>query len=295
MPRLRGLSRPRRKGVAAIAATTAAGVVAAASAGVAHAAEAGSIVKRAGAVEATLAWDAAEFGVANPRLRIVRAGAVASEAPIVDICPEGCILVADDPKSSFPSMLNVADLDRDGEPEVVVDTFSGGAHCCTSAHIHDFRAATGTYARLTVDWGNSGYRLRDLGGDGSIEMAGTDDAFAYAFTAYAGSARPPKVLRYARGPDGLPVLKDVTRRFPKLVRGDARRLLRAIRRARRGDDMRGFVAAYVADQYLLRRGRVGLRELDRAQRRGLLSGGGGPDGRAYRRALLRFLRAHGYR
>jgi hypothetical protein len=291
MPRRWGRSPLRRSGGAAVTAALVAGLVP----GAAVASEAGSIVKRAGTVEATLAWDAAEFGVANARLKIVRAGAVAFDAPLTDVCGEGCILVADDPKSSFQSMLKVADLDRDGEPEVVVDTFSGGAHCCTSAHVHDFRSAIGAYARLTVDWGNSGYRLRDLGGDRLFEMVGTDDAFAYAFTAYAGSARPPKVLRYARAPDGLPVLKDVTRRFPKLIRSDARRLLRAIRRARRGDDMRGFVAAYVADQYLLRRGRVGLRELDRARRRGLLTGPGGPDGRAYRTALLRFLRTHGYR
>jgi hypothetical protein len=284
---------PRRRRAAAAAVAAAAALCAAP--GAASAGEAGSIVKRAGVVEATLAWDAGEFGVANPRLRIVRAGAVAFDGPITDVCAEGCILVADDRKSAAGSMLNVADLDRDGEPEVVVDTYSGGAHCCTSAHVHDFRAATGTYARLTVEWGNSGYRLRDLGGDGRFEMIGTDDAFAYAFTAYAGSARPPKVVRYAHGPDGLPVLKEVTRRFPKLVRSDARSLLRAIRRARRGDDMRGVVAAYVADQYLLRRGRVGIRELDRARRRGLLSGIGGPEGRAYRAALLRFLRTHGYR
>ncbi len=295
MRRRSGRSRRRLSSAATVAATAVA-VTVAVLPDLAHANDAGSIVKRAGAVEATLAWDAAEFGVANPRLKIVRAGAVAFDAPIADICPEGCILVADDPKSGLRSMLNVADLDRDGEPEVVVETFSGGAHCCTQAHVHDFRAATGSYGRLSVEWGNSGFRLRDVGGDKLFEMVGTDDAFAYAFTAYAGSARPVKVLRYGHGADGLPLLKDVTRRFPKLIRADARRLLRTIRKARRGDDMRGLVAAYVAEQYLLRRGRVGLRELDRAQRRGLLAGGGGqPEGRAYRRALLRFLREHGYR
>ena len=244
--------------------------------------EAGSFKDSAGGVEATVLWDAAEFGVANPRLRIVRPG-VLYESPLTDVCAEGCT----------PSELRVADLDRDGEPEVVVDTYSGGAHCCTAAHVYGFRA--GSHDRLTVEWGNSGYRLADLGGDRLYEMVGTDDAFAYAFTAYALSARPVKVVRYARGADGAPGTVDVTRKFPKRIRSDARRLLRIVRKAKRGDDMRGVLAAYVADQYLLRRGRAGLREVDRARRRGLLAGGGGPEGRAYRSALLRFLRTHGYR
>lgn len=287
--RQRGRSRRRLSGAAALAAA------ALALSGPALANEPGTIVKRAGAVEATLAWDAApedQIGVANPRLKIVRAGAVALDAPITDVCPSGCILVGDDPRGRGESMLKVADLDRDGEPEVVVDTFSGGAHCCTDAHVHDFRAANGTYARLTVPWGNGGYRLRDLGGDRLYEMIGSDDAFAYAFTSYAGSARPPKLLRYRHGRDGLPGVVNVTRRFPRLIRSDAREVLKVIRRARRGDDMRGFLAAYVADQYLLRRGRVGLREVDRAARHGLLAES---TRRTYRSALLRFLRKHGYR
>jgi hypothetical protein len=100
------------------------------------------------------------------------------------------------------------------------------------------------------------------------------------------------VLRYVHAAGGGPALRNVTRRFPRLVRADARRVLRVIREARRGDDMRGFVAAYVADQYLLRRGRAGLREVDRAARRGLLAE---TSRTTYRRALLRFLRRHGYR
>ena len=81
---------------------------------------------------------------------------------------------------------------------------------------------------------------------------------------------------------------DVTRRFPKLVRADAASRLKQLRKARRGDDVRGIAAAYVADQYLLGHGSVGTRELDRLQRKGLVR-------KAFKPYLLKKLKAWHYR
>ena len=134
-----------------------------------------------------------------------------------------------------------------------------------------------------------------FGGSGTGLLGGAHDRFAYQFSSYADSAFPPRVLRY-RHVRGRPRVEDITRRFGARVRSDARRLLRAIRRAKAGeDDVRGVLAAYVADQYLLRRGRVGLREVSRALERGLLDGDHAwPYGTKYRGALLKFLRRTRY-
>jgi hypothetical protein len=256
--------------------------------------DAGSITKSAGAVEATVSWDGAEFGVANPRLRIVRAGLTAFDASIADVCPRYCVLVADSPQLPDDSILHVADLDGDGEPEVVLDTYSGGAHCCITARIYEYRAATGTYARApSVPFGNLGYRLQDLDGDGRPEFNGTDDAFAYAFSSFASSAFPPLILRFTRdAATGRTRMRDVTRSFPAVIRKAAASLRKDIRGAKRSHDgtyeAQGAIAAYVADQYLLGRGSVGRAELRRARRRGLTAKG-------FERQLLRFLHRQGYR
>jgi len=272
----------RRVALAALAAGALAAGLGGVGAAPAPANDAGKISKSGGPVSATLEWDAADFGIANPRLAVIRDG-TRYDQTIVDICDVGCILVADDAPDdpSGTSMLKVADLDGDGEPEVLVDTFSGGAHCCLTARILTWNG-TG-YTPTDVEYRDVGYALKDADGDGRPELVGQDPVFSTAFTAYAASAFPPLVYRVDHGK-----LVDVTRRFPKLVRTDAARLLKDLRKARRGDDVRGVLAAYVADQYLLGKGSTGLKELDRQRRKGRVSKG-------FRPYLLKRLKAWGYR
>jgi hypothetical protein len=285
-------SRLPRSAAAALAAFAVALVTALALAGPASALDAGSITRSTGNVEATVSWDKAELGVSNPHLKITRDGQVAFDAEITDVCPSGCFLVADDPQYPGSSILHLADLDNDGEVEVIVDTYSGGAHCCTVARIYAYRSDEGVFTRsISQYWGNSGYSVADLNGDQKQEMSGADDSFAYAFSSYASSAFPPKVMAYTRDPvTGKGTVKDVTRRFPKLIRADARRRLRDIRAATPDPtyESQGYVAAYVADQFLLGRGSVGLREIRRARSKRLVSKGFGA-------RLLRFLHKVGYR
>jgi hypothetical protein len=143
-----------------------------------------------------------------------------------------------------------------------------------------------------ASWGNARYAVADLDGDGRLELSGADDSFAGAFSAYAGSAFPPKIIRYAHDPaTGRSSLTNVTRRFPQIIRAEAARLLRKIRRAKPDPDSfqtQGLLAAYVAGQYLLNRGSVGKAELARARRRGLTAPG-------FQTRLLRFLKQTGYR
>jgi hypothetical protein len=268
---------PRRSLASAAATLLAAlGAVAPAAAN-----DAGSITHGAGDVSATLEWDRADLGVGDARLFVTRAG-VRYDLTIVDICDIGCILVPDDPATKpAESMLKIADLDGDGEPEVLVDTFSGGAHCCLTTRLLTWDG-TG-YQPRDIAWRDVSYQLRDADGDGRLELVGADPRFSSVFTAFAASAFPPRVLQVVQG---APV--DVTRRFPALVRADAKRRLRDLRAARRGADIRGVLAAYVADQYLLGRGSVGTAEVDRQHRKGRVSKG-------FKALLLKRLKSWHYR
>jgi hypothetical protein len=139
------------------------------------------------------------------------------------------------------------------------------------------------YTPKDIAYGDVGYALKDADGDGRPELVGYDPRFSSVFTAFAGSAFPPQVLQVDKG-----ATVDVTRRFPALVRTDAKRRLHEIGRARRSDDIRGLLAAYVADQYLLGRGSVGTAEVDRQRRAGRVSKG-------FKKELLRRLKGWKYR
>jgi hypothetical protein len=237
---------------------------------------------QAGGVTALLSFRESNDLYRDLRLKIVRRGRVALDAP----------LAAGRFWRPFSKPI-VRSLDADQEPEVLVDLYSGGAHCCTISRI--FRYRSGRYVPIAHDWGNVGYRLGDPDHDGRPEFVSADDRFAYAFTAYAASLEPVEIWRYDRGR-----MLDVTRRFPRLIERDAAFLWRLYLRERkaRPPEVRGILAAWLADQALLGRAEAGWRALDEAYRRGDLGRGktmfGYPAGRDYLAALRRFLRKTGY-
>jgi hypothetical protein len=261
--------------------------------GGARADDAGSATAGSGAVHATLTWKAAELGAADPRLVVVRAGATVFDgSPVTasDSCSEGSCSFA--PSGDRKGALQVRDLNGDGEPEVLVDVFSGGAHCCALTEILRFTGSA--YATLEAPWGNTGYDLTDLDADGRPEFVGADDAFAGAFSSFAASFFPARILDY--DPATSHGFRDVTRGFPSAVRKNVRRALHELRSARRHHyETLGIVAAYAADLYLLGRGREVRPYLKRARRRGDLRSVAGPAPRSLDRRLLAFLRKQGYR
>lgn len=226
----------------------------------------------------------------NVRVRIARAGENVVTAPLGRLCPhcrdEGLLLVAG---------LKVRDLDRDAEPEVLLDLYSGGTHCCFSTLF--FGYVGGRYARALEDWGNYAYDLKDLDTDGQPELVSADNRFAYAFVPYAFSVPPVQIWRFRVGE-----LIDVTRDFPAIVEKSARGHLRFYQRGPRRTifawDARGILAAYLAEMYLLGREQEGWRVLGRAYARGDLRRDGTddpyPGGRIYLKNLRTFLRAAGY-
>jgi hypothetical protein len=261
--------------------------------GAAGASDGGSATKAAGAVQATLTWAAADYGNKDPHLVVTRAGAAAFDgSPVAAGSPcveDGCVYAASG-KRDAP--LQVADLDGDGEPEVLVDIYTGGAHCCALTEILRFNGTT--YAPFEASWGNIGYDLQDLNGDGRPEFVTADDAFSYAFSSYAGSFHPPLVLDYDASAKGS--FRDVTRSFPALVRKNMKEALHTLAVARRKHcETLGVVSAYVADLYLLGRGREAQPYLRRARKRGDLRNATGKAPRNFDRQLLAFLHKQGYR
>jgi hypothetical protein len=198
------------------------------------------------------------------RLTIVREGIVMFDAPIPKVVCDGCVLQgADD--------VRLVDFDGDGEREVLVVATTGGEGCCTVSGIYSHWF--GGYDETVTDW-RSGFNLDDLDRDGRPEIVSVDARVSKSFP-------PPAVYRFLRQ-DGQPVLVDITFSFPALIKRNAAAAKRAIARDPRA------VSAYVADQFLLNRGRTGLRELDRLVARRLVTP-------AFKRRLLRDLTKYGYR
>lgn len=187
------------------------------------------------------------------------------------------------------------DLDADGEPEVFLNLYWGGAHCCWWTRIYSYSEERDTYVPRNHWWGEArayyGFRggLRDLDGDGRPEFSGRDDRFSRL--SYF-SVDPIRIWSYRAG-----VMHDVTRRHPRQVARDALRLWRSYPEARRDNWVRELLAAWTADQYLLGRAQRTERVLARAVRHGELEGKPPQrprSGKAWIRVLKRFLRKTGY-
>lgn len=253
-------------------------------------------IKRAGGrkVSAELSYRERSFSYLDVRLRILRTGRPVFNGPLPKAgCSGTCPYWR--PALDFGRPVVVRDLDRDGDPEVVVDAFSGGAHCCFYSEIFRYVPASHSYSRSARYWGNAFYKLIDLDHDGSPELVSADDRFAYAFTSFAASFDPVQVWRFHRGK-----LSDATRSFPERVRKSAKELWTEYRLIRKSQfrDVRGVLAAYMADKYLLHEQEEGWKQLDGAYQRGELGRSstqdGYPAGRTYLRRLLAFLRQTGY-
>jgi hypothetical protein len=248
----------------------------------------GPIIARSGNVRAELTYARKDsYGRAiGLHLRIVRQGQTFLDRRVPAANPhDGLVLPRKD-------LFQARDLDGDGEPEVLLALYTGGAHCCTYSLVWRYRPDLAGYGRTAHQWGNAGFRLVDLEGDGIPEFRSADDRFSYAFTAYAFSFEPIQVWRYRRG-----VFTDATRKYPKAVAADLASLKREYRRIRGRADLRGFWAAYAADSYSLRQGPAGWRAVRSALRRGELKAGPGdpwPSGTLYMTALRRYLVRLGY-
>ena len=251
--------------------------------------------KTVGQVTAELTYTQGDdlFEYRDVRIKITRAGQVLLDAPVPAPCEEFCSTIP--AGAGEADSLYLQDLDADGEPEAWVDLYTGGAHCCTYSQLYSYKAAANGYSRVKHFWGDPGYVLTDLNGDGTPEFRSADASFSSAFTAYVLSGFPIQIWRFAGGK-----FTDVTRGYRRLVKSDLRRHVKLYKqvRADEGGDVRGFLAAYAADKYLLGQGDTAFDLIYAAYRRGELHppfSDSSDSGKKYISALRKFLRRTGYR
>jgi hypothetical protein len=271
----------------AILAALAAAALAPAAA-LADGSNAGTETVKAGPVSATLSWDAAEDDLANVRLSISRAGAVLFDRAIPKVCSQAC-----DPSVPDTDNFQLVDLDGDGEPEVVVNAETGD--CCDEMiGIYGFNATTGTYTELAKNLGDSLVDIDDTDNNGTIEIVGNDQRFENLVPGHTSYFFPPVVYAYEHPASG-PQLVDRTRKSPIVVKASAELLKFGLDDLKDADasSKKIYVGSYVADEYMLGRGQVGMKEFDRQAKRGTL--GNAKSVKKFRKRLLRLLHQYGYR
>jgi hypothetical protein len=224
------------------------------------------------------------------RLTIAQGGTVDYDQPVVskfcaELCWPGPAVAAKRPA------VQVVDLEHTGNPDVVLDLYSGGAHCCTVIQIFSFQAATSSYLETERVFGDPDARVVDLGHDGNFEFLTADDSFAYRFTDFAASGLPIEILTFAGGN-----FTDVTRSYPALVAKDAAFWLKAFRASGREHyaDSVGVIAAWAADEDLLGHVKLVNRYLRAQAAAGHLNAASGVGGMRFVANLQKFLRRRGY-
>jgi hypothetical protein len=255
------------------------------------------VTAKDGDVSATLTYVVADLVAGNQvppaHLAIERAGVSYYDQPVASrFCGRECWVETSEiapPGSGGP--LHVVDLDGDGQPDVVLDLYTGGAHCCSVAQVYRYDPGVSTYRLVERNFGDPGAVLTDIAGDGRLELESADDRFAYQFAPYAWSGLPRRIWRFSGGR-----FKDVTRGFPNAVRADAKVQFGRFLANRRAGHGLGFIAAWAADEYLLGRKALVKRTLAREARHHRLRDAEhyAPTGHAFVRALRRFLQRTGY-
>ncbi|MBV9804697.1 MAG: hypothetical protein JO130_15960 [Solirubrobacterales bacterium] len=243
----------------------------------------------AGNVTATFSFQGQLPNFHGLRLTITRGGAVAYDQPVVaKLCETLCWPGA---LTGGQPAVQVVDLEHTGDPDVVLELFSGGAHCCTVVQVFSFDPGTMTYVKTERNFGDPGTRVVDLQHNGHFEFLTADDSFAYRFTDYAASGLPIEILTFASGH-----FTDVTRSYPRLVAQDAAVWLKAFEGMAEGHyaDSVGVIAAWAADEDLLGHVKLVNRYLSAQAKAGHLNAPFGAGGTKFVAALQKFLRRRGY-
>ena len=267
-------------------------VVLAAFAALAPAALATTQTATSGGVTATFSFSGKFPNYSKQHLTITRDGAVLYDHAVrSQACGKFCAPGATEPHASS---VHVIDLDHTGEPNVVLDLFTGGAHCCSVEQLFTFNPGTMSYATAERNFGDPGDRIEDLNHDGRFEFVTADDRFAYAFTDFAASGLPLQILDFSGGR-----FTDVTDSYPALIRKDAANWLKAFKHLNHGHDIDsvGVIAAWAADEYRLGRVAAANRYLSAQAAAGHLKtplATTNAQGAKFVARLKRFLRRHGY-
>ena len=190
-------------------------------------------------------------------------------------------------------VLHIVHLSSSGDAAVVLDLFSGGAHCCAIEQVFSI-GATSHVTRREHNFGNPGVRLVKLGSGATTYFLSANDAFAYEFTDYAASGMPIEILSFSHSS-----FHNVTKNFPRLIAGDAAQWMRAFKSqaSSKYQDSVGVIAAWAADEDMLGHSRAVATFLSAQASAGHLRSALDPvvaSGKKFVVALQAFLRRQGY-
>jgi len=91
----------------------------------------------------------------------------------------------------------IKDITGNGIPELFVEGYSGGAHCCSHSYIVEL--SDPIKVLFDLDTGDNGIEFKDLNHDGIMELSTNEDVFAYWHTSFAASPMPEVVLSLQNG------------------------------------------------------------------------------------------------
>lgn len=249
-------------------------------------ARATTVTAQSGDVTATFSYAGRQIPYRDLRLTISQSGHVLYNQLVASSsCAQYCSPGALGPHQSA---LRVLDLESDGQPDVALALFTGGAHCCFVDQVYSYDPGTMTYAKTEQDFQNSGADLRQVNGRYVFVSANNDFYYKYASFAYSGA--PIQIFRFSGGR-----FLDHTRSYPSLIKADAALWWKAFTHSYSQGE--GLIAPWAADEYLLNKMALVNSTLQTELRQNhLRSGGfpGVPSGKKFIAALKKFLIAQGY-
>lgn len=110
--------------------------------------------------------------------------------------------------------LKLADVNGDATVDAIVQTFTGGAHCCSVSAIAP-STDSGWAKPFTRNWADFGYELKNLDDTPQLEFKASDARFTAAYGPYAATRVPIQIFRV----EGTGFV-DVTRQFPDWIKQD---------------------------------------------------------------------------
>jgi hypothetical protein len=182
------------------------------------------------------------------------------------------------------NVMCVIAFQRERHPGVMVEGFTGGAHCCEVPVIYLYNHVENRYAKV-VDMSPNNYKDPHAFDDNEgfipkvvghqVLLTTGDGQFSYAFGCYACEVLP--IVLDSVGTDGL---SDVTPQYPSLVAADARATWKYVLGSVKAETAAvprivplpfGFLAPWVADECVLGRGASAWSAVLRLQREGKLN------------------------
>ena len=93
--------------------------------------------------------------------------------------------------------LSGTDINGTGYPDLIIEEYSGGAHCCFAVAVYDLALNLVSVDVPASPGGNATGGFVDLNGDGLFEFKTRDDSFAYTYCCFADSPATLAILEYS--------------------------------------------------------------------------------------------------